>query len=174
MSSARDLGEAAGEACAAAAERRTGFSRDAAAEVILQTLEAAPGPVSGEVLTNACVASGIVPHDDRAFGPVFSQLARQGHIETTGYASRSKGHGTAGARLWRRVMRATLAPVTLRHHPISRYLAHGETAELRALALEVVVNCPGCGAVTHPFSLDGGDGRLLRQEVCEKCAGATA
>lgn len=96
----REQGIAAGEACTAKAERR-GFDRQAAAEVVITTLQAAGGPLTGEQLVNACLAAGHVPHDARAFGPVIAGLVRHGRIEAVGFAPRQKGHGTAGARLWR-------------------------------------------------------------------------
>jgi hypothetical protein len=42
-----------------------------------------------------------VPHDARAFGAVFLKLKRMGQIEEAGFVARTKGHGTAGGRLWR-------------------------------------------------------------------------
>jgi len=56
--------------------------------------------VSGEDITDACKAAGIVPHEDRAFGPVYLALARQGAIVRVGYISRRRGHG-APAPGWR-------------------------------------------------------------------------
>ena len=58
------------------------------------------GVVSGEDITDACKAAGIVPHEDRAFGPVYLSLARQGSIVRVGYISRRRGHG-APAPGWR-------------------------------------------------------------------------
>lgn len=62
-----------------------------------------PQGLPAECLTNACKAAGIVPRDDRAFGPVYMRLARAGRIEKAGACSRTKGHGTAGGNLWRLV-----------------------------------------------------------------------
>ena len=45
---------------------------------------AGKGVVSGEDITDACKAAGIVPHEDRAFGPVYLALARQGAIVRVG------------------------------------------------------------------------------------------
>ena len=59
------------------------------------------GATAGEDLTDACKRSGIVPHDDRAFGPVYMRLSREGVIEKAGYVPRRKGHGTSGGSLWR-------------------------------------------------------------------------
>ena len=58
------------------------------------------GIVSGEDITDACKAAGIVPHEDRAFGPVYLALARQGAIVRVGYLARRRGHG-APAPGWR-------------------------------------------------------------------------
>ncbi len=59
------------------------------------------GDASGEAITNACRKAGIVPHDDRAFWPVYLALARQKKIEKVGFCSRTKGHGTSGGVVWR-------------------------------------------------------------------------
>ena len=59
------------------------------------------GATAGEDLTDACKRSGIVPHDDRAFGPVYMRLSREGVIEKAGYVPRRKGHGTGGGSVWR-------------------------------------------------------------------------
>jgi hypothetical protein len=59
------------------------------------------GPASGEAITNACRESGIIPHDDRAFGPVYQRLARARKIVKCGYCPRTKGHGTSGGIVWR-------------------------------------------------------------------------
>ena len=61
---------------------------------------AGKGIVSGEDITDACKAAGIVPHEDRAFGPVYLALARQGAIVRVGYMARRRGHG-APAPGWR-------------------------------------------------------------------------
>jgi hypothetical protein len=61
------------------------------------------GETSGEALTDACKRSGITPHDDRAFGPVYGRLAKQKLIEVCGTCVRTKGHGTRGGNIWRLV-----------------------------------------------------------------------
>jgi|GEM_PF-4280513 len=82
--------------------RRAGAAfRDAAEARIVSLL--AEGPATGEHLTTACREAGIVPPggmDDRAFGPVYRRLATSGRIRQVGMATRVKGHGSAGARLW--------------------------------------------------------------------------
>lgn len=59
------------------------------------------GETSGEDLTDACKQAGIVPHDDRAFGPVYHRLARTNVIEKCGTCIRKRGHGTSGGHIWR-------------------------------------------------------------------------
>jgi hypothetical protein len=59
------------------------------------------GDASGEAITNACRQAGIVPHDDRAFGPVYLALSRARKIEKAGFCARTKGHGTSGGIVWR-------------------------------------------------------------------------
>ena len=59
------------------------------------------GPSSGEAITNACRAAGVVPHDDRAFGPVYQKLSKARRIVKCGYCPRTKGHGTNGGIIWR-------------------------------------------------------------------------
>ena len=76
--------------------------RDRASTFILAHL-AAHGATSGEALTDACKSAGIRPPqgmDDRAFGPVYQRLAHSHRIRQCGTATRLKGHGTAGARVW--------------------------------------------------------------------------
>ena len=73
--------------------------RDAALAFVPNWL-AGRGAVSGEDITDAAKAAGIVPHLDQAFGPVYASLARQGLIVRTGYAPRRRGHGSPGP-VWR-------------------------------------------------------------------------
>jgi hypothetical protein len=63
----------------------------------LQSVESAPG----EDLTEACKKAGIIPHDDRAFGPVYMRLSRDKKIEKAGSCARRRGHGTSGGIIWR-------------------------------------------------------------------------
>jgi hypothetical protein len=97
----RRVGQAAGEACAAKAEKTTNWDREQAKAEVMRFLGSIGRPASGEEIVNHCTAAGLVPHDARAFGPVIGGLARAGRIEAVGFAARAKGHGTAGARLWR-------------------------------------------------------------------------
>jgi hypothetical protein len=59
------------------------------------------GPTSSEALTDECKRRGVIPHDDRAFGPVYLSLLQRQMIEPCGTAIRTKGHGTAGGRIWK-------------------------------------------------------------------------
>jgi hypothetical protein len=93
-------GQEAAAACLAKAERVTAFDADRARAAVLELL--ADGRArSGEEIVDHCQRLGLVPHDARAFGAVIGTLARRGRIEAVGYAARRKGHGTAGARVWR-------------------------------------------------------------------------
>lgn len=58
------------------------------------------GPTSGEILTLECKKAGIIPHDDRAFGPVYYRLAKANQIERVGTCIRKRGHGTRGGSIW--------------------------------------------------------------------------
>lgn len=58
------------------------------------------GNTPGEDITDKCKEAGIVPHDDRAFGSVYSNLYRGGLIEPKGHVPRRKGHGTGGGKIW--------------------------------------------------------------------------
>ncbi len=100
FAAARRAGEAAGEACMAKAEQVAAFDADRARAAVLDLL--ADGQArSGEEIVDHCQRLGLVPHDARAFGPVFGTLRRLELIEVVGYVARAKGHGTAGGRLWR-------------------------------------------------------------------------
>lgn len=59
------------------------------------------GEASSEEITDAAKASGILPPDDRAFGPVYLSLSRRGLIVKAGFCLRKKGHLTSGGNLWR-------------------------------------------------------------------------
>ena len=96
---ARATGESAAKACESKARRiDPDFSEKAEAAILahLRTV----GQASGEVLTDVAIAHGARPHDARAFGSVFQRLSRRGVIRTVGFCMRSKGHGTAGGRVW--------------------------------------------------------------------------
>ncbi len=56
---------------------------------------------SGEEITDACKRAGIIPHSDKAFGPVYLALSRRGIIEICGSVKRLRGHGCSGGNLWR-------------------------------------------------------------------------
>lgn len=55
---------------------------------------------SGELITDACKLAGIVPVEDRAFGPVYSRLLKLNLIHVIGLVPRRKGHGSLGAKLY--------------------------------------------------------------------------
>lgn len=96
---ARAAGDEAGERAAKRAERQDAAFRDRAAVFVTDYLRA-HSTASSEDITDAAKCAGIVPPDDRAFGPVYASLARRGRIAFAGYCVRRKGHGTAGGRLW--------------------------------------------------------------------------
>jgi hypothetical protein len=99
FTAARAEGDAAGQRCAAKAARiDPEFSKKAEAAIMAHLHVV--GQASGEALTDIAVAVGARPHDARAFGPVFKSLARRGLIRTVGFCTRTKGHGTAGGRIW--------------------------------------------------------------------------
>lgn len=77
--------------------------QSAAKDFVLRYLEGRENQSApGEEITDACKREGIVPpRDDRAFGPVYQSLAREGRIKRMGYCLRKKGHGTAGGIIWR-------------------------------------------------------------------------
>jgi hypothetical protein len=87
------------QVCVDKAQRRDPLFTEKASAAILQHLQVV-GQCSGEVLTDVARAHGAVPHDDRAFGAVFQSLARKGLIRCVGFCVRTKGHGTAGGRIW--------------------------------------------------------------------------
>lgn len=75
------------------------FSRKAQ-EFVLKHL-ANNGATAGEDITDVCKQAGIVPpKDDRAFGPVFMGLLRNGFIRKVGTCKRRKGHATSGGSIY--------------------------------------------------------------------------
>lgn len=78
--------------------KKQAFSADA--EAFILRFLAEHGPSSGEILTDATKAAGIKPHDDRAFGPIYKRLAKNGAIHRVGICNRLKGHLTGGGILW--------------------------------------------------------------------------
>lgn len=81
-----------------AEDEEPGFADEARAFVI--AFLARYGPAPAEHITDACKRAGIVPHDDRAFGPVYMTLARREQIVKVGSVRRERGHGTAGGNVW--------------------------------------------------------------------------
>lgn len=89
------------EACNDKANRNDATFSAKAQDAIVAHLRACEGfRANSEDLVDIARAKGAVPHDDRAFGQVFRQLAKRGLIHTVGYALRRKGKGAAGARIW--------------------------------------------------------------------------
>lgn len=99
FSAARELGEQAAAACLAKARRADPEFAEKAAAAILAHLRVVHR-ASGEALVDVAIAMGARPHDARAFGGVFQGLARKGLIRTVGFCLRTKGHSTAGGRIW--------------------------------------------------------------------------
>lgn len=84
------------DAAIAALQKKSGEGFIAAASAFVLEHLRTHGPKTGEQLTDAAKKAGIVPGDDREFGPVYSSLHRRGLIHHHGYAPRSKGHGAVG------------------------------------------------------------------------------
>jgi hypothetical protein len=99
LTSATVAGHAAAQACTEKAAR-LGFDPEAAGAHMLGWLDR-HGPHSGEDLVLAAKEAGYVPHTDKAFGTVIRNLSQGGRIERYGFALRKRGHGTAGATIWR-------------------------------------------------------------------------
>ena len=99
VAQARAAGERAGNKAADKAESQAPGFCEAAEAFVLGYLQQ-HGPTSGEVITDAAKLAGIRPREDRAFGPVYGTLARQGRIKCAGFCIRRKGRGTAGGRVW--------------------------------------------------------------------------
>lgn len=99
---ARRTGDIAADACTSKADAVCpGFSGRAYAFIAEFTEFRAPDATfTGEELTDRMKEAGIVPHDDRAFGSIFSKAIRDGLLHVVGSATRTKGHGTAGARVY--------------------------------------------------------------------------
>lgn len=93
--------DAAMQQVSQAEERQQPGFTDVAGAFVLDYLTT-HGPTSGEQLTVACKAAGHVPHDDRAFGPIYFGLVKRGLIEKAGICKRLKGHGTSGGNIWRK------------------------------------------------------------------------
>jgi hypothetical protein len=81
------------------AERTAAFDAEAAAGALVAYLQQ-HGPTPGEELVLVCRAAGHVPHDDRAFGPVFLRLLRRGRIQAVGTVKRRRGRGADGAHVY--------------------------------------------------------------------------
>lgn len=60
------------------------------------------GPISGELVTLACVAAGIDPGERRAFGSIYARALREKEVRVVGSVQRMFGHGTAGGSIYAR------------------------------------------------------------------------
>lgn len=99
FTASRAAGAHAAQGCLDKAARRDPLFAEKAAAAILAHLRAVKY-ASGEELTDVAIAHGATPHDARAFGQVFATLSRRGLIRTHSFCLRSKGHSTAGGRIW--------------------------------------------------------------------------
>lgn len=109
---ARERGECAGQACATKAARVTQFNTETARTFVLEYL-AVHGASWGEDVVDAAVLSrrpALIGHDGRAWGPVFSTLAKRGRIRCLrADGIRRHGNGCSGARQWALVVEARIA-----------------------------------------------------------------
>lgn len=81
-------------------ERNAGDEFAAQARFFILDYLASNPPTSCEVIVNACKKTGVIPHNDHAFGPVFLKLFRNGVIIKAGMTKRFKGHCAPGANIW--------------------------------------------------------------------------
>jgi hypothetical protein len=95
----REAGEQASQACLDFAQHLDPDFPEKARTAILEHLRVVRR-CSGEELVNIATAKGARAHDARAYGGIFSSLARAGLIRQSGSCLREKGHGTAGGRIW--------------------------------------------------------------------------
>lgn len=102
LAAARAAGERLSEKAADRAEREFAEFREKARAFVLAYLEQ-HGISSSELITDAAALSGIQVPDTRAFGAIYRRLAAENKIAFAGHCTRTKGHGTAGGRLWRLV-----------------------------------------------------------------------
>lgn len=82
------------------AEQEDTWDAEAVAEWVLGYLRQY-GPTGSEAITLAAKRAGHVPHDDRAFGGIYSRLVRRKLIEKRGMQmQRTRGHLTHGGFVW--------------------------------------------------------------------------
>lgn len=106
----REIGELRAHQAAAAVERHEDPDFRTRARAFVLELLAKRGEASSEDLTDACVAAGITAREQRAFGAVYSALARRRQIVFVRFCERRKGHGTGGGRVWRLARAGESAP----------------------------------------------------------------
>jgi hypothetical protein len=71
------------------------FEADALGFLIAYAKRSKGQPFSAEDVTTSALVAGVAPTDLRAWGPVFSQAAREGYIRRSDVAyRRSMGNGT--------------------------------------------------------------------------------
>ena len=93
------LGMEAGQACLDLTEQADPDFGEKAYQFVVDYVRKSRR-VPGENVTLAARLAGIVPRDDRAFGPVFQRAIRAGAIRVVGSAPRVRGHGTSGGRIY--------------------------------------------------------------------------
>ena len=103
VATARKLGDEAGALCLDRAESIVADFGARAFEFIREYAQQ-HSTFTGEDATNAAKMAGIRPLDDRAFGPVYAKAIRQSVIRVIGFVPRVKGHGSAGGKLYTRVV----------------------------------------------------------------------
>ena len=89
----REIGEQQAQQCSAAAERK-GWSKEDATAFVLAYL-ATHGATLGETVVAAAMVEHTA-HKAKAYGVVFSGLARAGKIRCVGFAPRANGRGAPG------------------------------------------------------------------------------
>ena len=56
---------------------------------------------SGETIVSTAKTSGLVPENDKSFGPAFRSLSVKGVIQKCGTCRRQKGHRSSGGHIWK-------------------------------------------------------------------------
>ena len=102
MDAARAAGVVGATLAAAKAEGACPNFAERAYRFVLDYI-AKHGPISGELVTLACVAAGIDPIERRAFGSVYARALRENEIRAVAECPRMFVHGTAGGRVYARV-----------------------------------------------------------------------
>lgn len=98
LDAARKAGERAMRAAESHAERREPSFTERASD-FMRDLLLTKGPMSGEALTDACIAAGFDVSDTRAYGAAFRCLVTLG-ARVVGFCPRRKGHGSSGGKVY--------------------------------------------------------------------------